>query len=523
MKRDMFSDLNTGDSSKYRDFNNTASLRERANLLDKKIAEASEKEKNVSWATEIIEFYNHTKTVDADVWDLLMNAGMLERLKRDADYTIEKDKADREANAEHEAAETDAFVLQLNSAQRSIYWCDDVEKADGAVKALPARSRAMCKSLAMLEMLKAEVPYIREAALADKKIKELSAVATKDEKWASDVLSVSVTDSAKPYVTECVLLDAERAQANEILEKTAEAKRQKAAQIEAERKQEDERKAKIKAEAEEKAKAKAAADAAAAEAAEAATKKAGKVNFIVGELLLLVLTALEIVFIIIKRPLALSISFPIAAVIWVVCYFMFQDWKEPSLDEVILGIALIFAIISVPFVSIRGTIKYVALSLSGCGFIAVLLSSFATRRMSKLSENDEEKYGLFRTVMSGSAKAVYVLGVMSSVAASLIFFGDEPKRYIVMGVGIFVCGILFDLVNAMCKFTKNADGAQNDIAVYSLISAVICAVVFAITSCSKTNWGVLKDVAPLLAALVANTVYLEILGTVRDKKSKKEN
>ena len=43
MKRDMFSDLNTGDSSKYRDFNNTASLRERADLLDKKIAEARKK------------------------------------------------------------------------------------------------------------------------------------------------------------------------------------------------------------------------------------------------------------------------------------------------------------------------------------------------------------------------------------------------------------------------------------------------------------------------------------------------
>lgn len=90
-KKDMFADLNVGNSSKYKAFNDEATLRERINKLDEEITRWSNQEHNISWANDYKSFYEHTKSIDVDIIAKIMNASLFEQLKREADYIIAKD------------------------------------------------------------------------------------------------------------------------------------------------------------------------------------------------------------------------------------------------------------------------------------------------------------------------------------------------------------------------------------------------------------------------------------------------
>ena len=198
MKKDMFGDLDIGDSGKYKNFNDRVVLEERAAALDKKIEEASKKIKTVSWAHEILEFYEHTKSVDADILGKAMNAGLLEQIKRDADYVIAKDNqaqaaaraaAEAKAKAEREArakAEAEAKIKAEREAKA---------KAEAEAKA-KAEREARAKAEAEAKKAAAEKKVADAAREADERIDALCKVSKADRGayWCKDV------DEAEKFV-----------------------------------------------------------------------------------------------------------------------------------------------------------------------------------------------------------------------------------------------------------------------------------------------------------------------------------
>lgn len=238
-KKDMFADLNIGDSSKYKAFNDEAALRERINKLDEEINKWSKATHNVSWATDYKNFYDHTKSVDADIIKKIMNASLFEQLKREADYVISKnisDKKEKEARKALEARiakekaiaeskrqeelkkeqeaiakakeaqklidaanEADQRILELKNAVRSAYWIKDVEDTDKIVSNMPSKARTKCKNLAILDSLKEECKIVNEALEFDKKVMALANESIHSLAWANNVKALKINPLAKKY------------------------------------------------------------------------------------------------------------------------------------------------------------------------------------------------------------------------------------------------------------------------------------------------------------------------------------
>ena len=238
-KKDMFADLNIGDSSKYKAFNDEAALRERINKLDEEIIKWSKAIHNVSWANDYNNFYDHTKNVDADIIKKIMNSSLFEQLKREAEYVIAKDisdkkeqearkalearvakekaiaeakkqeelKKEQEATAKAKEAqklidaanEADQRILELKNAVRSAYWIKDVEDTDKIVKNMPAKARTKCKNLAILDSLKEECKLVNEALEFDKKVMALANESFHSLAWANNVKALKINPLAKKY------------------------------------------------------------------------------------------------------------------------------------------------------------------------------------------------------------------------------------------------------------------------------------------------------------------------------------
>lgn len=241
-KKDMFADLNIGDSSKYKAFNDEAALRERINKLDEEIIKCSKAIHNVSWANDYNNFYDHTKNVDADIIKKIMNSSLFEQLKREAEYVIAKDISDKkeqearkalearvakekaiaEAKKQEElkkeqeaiakakeaqklidaANEADQRILELKNAVRSAYWIKDVEDTDKIVKNMPAKARTKCKNLAILDSLKEECKLVNEALEFDKKVIALANESFHSLAWANNVKALKINHLAKKYSNE---------------------------------------------------------------------------------------------------------------------------------------------------------------------------------------------------------------------------------------------------------------------------------------------------------------------------------
>lgn len=241
-KKDMFADLNIGDSSKYKAFNDEAALRERINKLDEEIIKCSKAIHNVSWANDYNNFYDHTKNVDADIIKKIMNSSLFEQLKREAEYVIAKDISDKkeqearkalearvakekaiaEAKKQEElkkeqeaiakakeaqklidaANEADQRILELKNAVRSAYWIKDVEDTDKIVKNMPAKARTKCKNLAILDSLKEECKLVNEALEFDKKVIALANESFHSLAWANNVKALKINPLAKKYSNE---------------------------------------------------------------------------------------------------------------------------------------------------------------------------------------------------------------------------------------------------------------------------------------------------------------------------------
>ncbi len=238
-KKDMFADLNIGNDSKYKAFNDEAALRERINKLDEEINKWSKATHNVSWANDYNNFYDHTKSVDADIIKKKMNSSLFEQLKREAEYVISKDISDKkeeearkaeeariakekaialakkqeELKREQEAIakakevqklidaanEADQRILDLNKAIRSAYWIKDVEDTDKIVRDMSAKARTKCKNLAILDSLKEECKLVNEALEFDKKVIALANESFHSLAWANNVKALKINPLAKKY------------------------------------------------------------------------------------------------------------------------------------------------------------------------------------------------------------------------------------------------------------------------------------------------------------------------------------
>ncbi len=238
-KKDMFADLNIGNDSKYKAFNDEAALRERINKLDEEINKWSKATHNVSWANDYNNFYDHIKSVDADIIKKIMNSSLFEQLKREAEYVISKDISDKkeeearkaeeariakekaialakkqeELKKEQEAItkakeaqklidaanEADQRILDLNKAIRSAYWIKDVEDTDKFVRDMSAKARTKCKNLAILDSLKEECKLVNEALEFDKKVIALANENFHSLAWANNVKALKINPLAKKY------------------------------------------------------------------------------------------------------------------------------------------------------------------------------------------------------------------------------------------------------------------------------------------------------------------------------------
>lgn len=265
MAKSLFGGNNGGNlQDKYRAQNDAAIKRERADELDGKISQLSEAKKSDAWAEEVIVFYNETLPFNEDISDLLVNLSLIERLKKEADAYIarqkekeaealrkkeaaelakkraaeEKKLADAAAKAKAELdqlKELDDTVLALSKASKNEYWIKDVKKLQKDISALTVVQRSKLKNLTLLQELCDKADSAEKAIPVEKSIAKVLAKKTATKKWYAEVIALyEETDaSLKSFVSNYAELEKAARDAKSALKKIeddeAAAKKQAAA------------------------------------------------------------------------------------------------------------------------------------------------------------------------------------------------------------------------------------------------------------------------------------------------------
>ena len=515
MKKDMFSDLGIGDSSKYKDFNEKIALEERAAALDEKIEAASKKAKTVSWAHEILEFYEHTKSVDSDILGMAMNSGLLEQIKRDADYVIAKDnqaqeaaraaaeakakaerearakaeaeakiKAEREARAKAEAAEREAErarieaeqaaiakkaaeakkinddareaderIAALEDAKRSIYWCDDVYDTDKFVNSISSKSRVKCKNLSTLDLLKEETESIKNAYDIDKKIKDLAKAEEKSKKWCDAVGKIKIDSDCAKYVNEKKLLETLQAAAKKY---SAQIKAEAAADAEA--KAEKERR-------EAKERELAAKNLAAKKKRQAAKERRKKrVPYVLG---IVVIIALALVAWKLENIRYYAVGAATGVLLFIAATLTFI--KKPNTEASVHVVCLISSAAVIPLMCISDDMRKAAFCICVSLFVnALTLFIYRQANISRVYDSARDA-AVFQILVSGT---------LLSVSASVLFL-DGITRYIVMGVAIFAVALAFGIISVAVDVDYEA---RESFGIIASIAVAVCGVAFLFVS-----------------------------------------
>lgn len=292
MAKSLFGGNNGGNlQDKYRAQNDAAIKRERADELDGKINELSEAKRSAAWAEEVIIFHDETLALNEDVSDLLVNLSLIERLKKEADAYIarqkekeaeairvkqaeelakkraaeEKKLADQAAKTQaelNELKELDDTVLALSKASKNEYWIKDVKKLQKDISALTVIKRSKLKNLTLLQDLCDKADLVEKAIPVEKSISKVLAKKAATKKWYAEVIDLyDETDvSLKAFIGNYIELEKAARDAKTALKKIEDeedaAKKQAAAAAkkarEEEKAREDaERKRRLQEEAEE--------------------------------------------------------------------------------------------------------------------------------------------------------------------------------------------------------------------------------------------------------------------------------
>ena len=229
-KLDAFSDLTLGSLDKYDERNRDAHKQKEADALDRRIRNFCERERNLEWANEAIEFCEKEKRDCVRLEGYSKEAHRLNDIRREAEKIIKEDKLYKEEmqkKLEQQAKEADDMILMLDLAPRNRYWAEEAKRVDAEIKNLPANLRLMLTNISLMDKLMKEIGYIEEGVKYDEIIHALRLEGVHDHKWAERMIEVgeSIPEHLIQYMTE----------ANELNSLKAEAKKIQADHIRAER------------------------------------------------------------------------------------------------------------------------------------------------------------------------------------------------------------------------------------------------------------------------------------------------
>jgi len=224
MGKNLFGDLNTDISTKYKLWDYEATLDEIKQKIEDEIDILSKLKHDVVWARRVIDFYDEVMDAmakDSKLVPLVENLSSLQEFKAEADKLLEDErkrqleaakKAQEEAEKQsiiEQAKNVDDKITMLLESERDSFWCDLVDDLVAMTDKLSSDVRKLCKKLNIVIDLKREKAMVLEAIKCDEEVRVYSSKEDWSRAYCSQVISFvnTVSDKVKKYMKNKWLLD----------------------------------------------------------------------------------------------------------------------------------------------------------------------------------------------------------------------------------------------------------------------------------------------------------------------------
>lgn len=255
MGKDLFSDLNSDVSDKYKNKNDATIIANLTESVDAWVNNLSKESRTHLWAEVVIETYESLYNENKDIIEDVSSYKKLYALKKEAEKFLSDEIKAIEQSKNLKAKEVDDKIKILLNATKGKFWCDDVDILIKEVDGLNKEIRSRCKKLDEIENLKQIKDKVLRAIKIDDELVKLDKERTESIAWCKKVnecFYIVFNDKLEPFITKNGLLTSLLVE-SEKTSQAIEAKKRKQAEIdELKRQQKALEEAKLKAELHEK-------------------------------------------------------------------------------------------------------------------------------------------------------------------------------------------------------------------------------------------------------------------------------
>lgn len=251
MGKNLFGDLTTDVSDKYKNKNDATVIAEITERLDAVVRNLSRETRGHLWAEVVIETYENEYAENKEYADIIPSFKALYQLKLEAEKFL-KNEVEMIENAKiYQAKAIDDKIKQLITSAKGKFWCDELDGLIKEINSLKDDIRSRCKKLGELDELKQVKERVIRALKVDDNILKLERTKAKTKNWCNSVISFNdvLDTSLSAYLTKKIILDELVKNAKELLiqieAEEIELKKQQEIQKQEEAKKEIERKARL--------------------------------------------------------------------------------------------------------------------------------------------------------------------------------------------------------------------------------------------------------------------------------------
>lgn len=251
MGKNLFSDLTTDVSDKYKNKNDATIIAELTERIDAIVENLKRETREHLWAEVVIETYEQLYEENKDYIESVPSFKVLYELKKEADKFLKDEIAAVENAKIYQARMIDDKIKSLVNSAKGKFWCDELDLLIKEVNLLKEEIKVKCKKLDKIDQLKEIKERVLRALKLDDEIAQLEKSKIKTEFWCDSVtnLKSKLESTVVPYLTKKIVFDNLLSEAKvyliEIKNKKAEEKKQEELKKQEEARKEAERKAKL--------------------------------------------------------------------------------------------------------------------------------------------------------------------------------------------------------------------------------------------------------------------------------------
>lgn len=255
MGKDLFSDLNSDVSDKYKNKNDATIIVELTERVDAWVDNLSRESRTHLWAEMVIETYESLYNENKDIIEDIPSYKKLYALKKEAEKFLSDEIKAIEQSKNLKAKEIDDKIKTLLNATKGKFWCDDVDIIIKEVDGLNKEIRSRCKKLDQIDNLKQTKDKVLRAIKIDDELVRLDKERCESIAWCKKVnecFYVVYNDKLEPFLAKKGLLSSLLVDSEKTSQAIEEKNRKQAEIEELKRQQKILEEAKLKAELHEK-------------------------------------------------------------------------------------------------------------------------------------------------------------------------------------------------------------------------------------------------------------------------------